>query len=155
MKLRFPPPAPPSDHPAWKAWEVFTRVHLAAYRLTGGIGPIGRLGGAPFLLLHHVGARSGAERVSPLIYLRDGERLVVVASKGGADRHPAWFHNLEANPDTLVEVGRDERRVRARRATEAERDAFWPRLVAIYSPYADYERRARPRKIPVMVLEPA
>ena len=79
MKLRFPPPAPPAGHPAWQAWEAFTRVHLAAYRLTGGIGPIGRFGGAPILLLHHVGAKSGAQRVSPLIYLRDGERLFLVA----------------------------------------------------------------------------
>lgn len=151
MKL---PPAPPSDSPLWKAWELFTRLHLAAYRLTGGAGPIGRIGGAPFLLLHHRGARTGVERVSPLIYLADGERLVIVASKGGTDRHPAWLHNLRAHPDTIVEVGRERRRVRAREATEAEREQLWPRLDAIYAPYADYRRRAGARVIALVVLEP-
>ena len=155
MKLRFPPPAPPSDHPAWKAWEVFTRAHLGLYRLTGGAGPIGRIGGAPFLLLHHTGAKSGTRRVSPLIYLDDGERLVIVASKGGTDRHPAWFHNLKAHPETVVEVGRDKRRVRAREATDAEREDLWPRLDAIYAPYESYRRRAANRRIPLVVLEPA
>lgn len=155
MKLRFPPPAPPSDHPAWKAWEVFTRAHLGLYRLTGGAGPIGRIGGAPFLLLHHTGAKSGTGRVSPLIYLDDGERLVIVASKGGTDRHPAWFHNLKAHPETVVEVGRDKRRVRAREATDAEREDLWPRLDAIYAPYESYRRRAANRRIPLVVLEPA
>ena len=149
------PPAPPSDSPLWMAWEAFTRVHLAAYRLTGGAGTIGKIGGAPMLLLHHVGAKSGAERVSPLIYLADGERLVVVASKGGTDRHPAWFHNLRSNPETLVEVGREKRRVRAREATSQERDRYWPQLDGIYPPYADYRRRARNRRIPLVVLEPA
>jgi deazaflavin-dependent oxidoreductase (nitroreductase family) len=151
MRLRFPPP---SDHPAWRLWELFTRAHIAAYRLTGGSGPIGRLGGAPFLLLHHVGARSGARRLSPLIYLADGERLVIVASKGGTDRHPAWLHNLRAHPETTVEVGRARRPVRAREATKAERERYWPRLDAIYAPYADYRRRAAPREIALVVLEP-
>jgi F420H(2)-dependent quinone reductase len=155
MRLRFPAPAPPADHPMWRLWELFTRAHIAAYRLTGGAGIIGRLEGAPFLLLHHKGAKSGTERLSPLIYLPDGERLVVVASKGGTDRHPAWFHNLRAHPDTLVEVGRERRRVRARVATDAERSAYWPRLDAIYPPYASYRRRAAPREIPLVVLEPA
>lgn len=152
--MQFPPPAPPSDSRLWKAWEVFTRAHTGLYRLTGGAGPIGRMGGAPFLLLHHTGARSGTRRVSPLIYLRDGDRLVVVASKGGTDRHPAWFHNLRAHPDTEVEVGRERLRVRARVATAAERGRLWPRLDEIYPPYADYRRRAGEREIPLVVLEP-
>jgi F420H(2)-dependent quinone reductase len=133
---------------------MFTRAHLLAYRVTGGLGPIGRIGGAPFLLLHHVGARSGEERVSPLIYLEDRDRLVIVASKGGTDRHPAWLHNLRAYPSTTVEVGRERRSVRAREATSAERENLWPRLDAIYPPYADYRRRAAPRRIPLVILEP-
>jgi deazaflavin-dependent oxidoreductase (nitroreductase family) len=148
------PPVPHAGHPLWKAWEAFTRLHLGLYRLTGGAGPIGRIGGAPFLLLHHTGAKSGARRVSPLIYLADGEDLVIVASKGGTDRHPAWFHNLKAHPDTLVEVGRDRRPVRARVASAAEREALWPRLDAIYADYRAYRRRAGSRQIPVVVLEP-
>jgi F420H(2)-dependent quinone reductase len=153
MRPRFPPAAPPADHPAWRAWEWFTRAHLATYRLTGGFGPFGRLGGAPFLLLHHRGARSGDVRVSPLIYLDDGEHLVVVASKGGTNRHPGWLHNLRAHPDTEVEVGRERRAVRAREATPAEREAYWPRLDAIYPRYAEYRERAAPRTIPIVVLE--
>jgi F420H(2)-dependent quinone reductase len=155
VRLPFPPPAPRAGHPAWRAWELFTRAHLLAYRLTGGFGPIGRIGGAPFLLLHHVGARSGEARVSPLIYLEDGEHLVVVASKGGTDRHPAWLHNLRGHPETVVEMGRERRRVRAREATAAEREDLWPRLDAMYPPYREYRRRAAPRSIPLVVLEPA
>lgn len=109
--------------------------------------------GAPVLLLHHKGAKSGKERITPLIYLDDGDRLAVVASKGGTDKNPAWFHNLMANPETQVEVGRDTRRVRARKANDEERSALWPRLVDIYSDYAEYQTYTD-RTIPVVVLDP-
>jgi deazaflavin-dependent oxidoreductase (nitroreductase family) len=148
----MPKPPPPSS-PFWKAWEGFTRVNIALFRATGGrVG--GRVGKAPILLLHHTGARSGRERVSPLIYLPDGDDLVIVASKGGVDRHPAWFHNLRAHPDTAVDVPREGRRsVRARVITdEAERARLWPLLDAIYPPYADY-RGYTSREIPLVVLE--
>ena len=111
------------------------------------------MGKAPILLLHHVGAKSGTHRVQPLIYLGDGDRLVVVASKGGTDKNPAWFHNLMANPETEVEVGRDRRPVRARKANDEERAALWPRLVEIYPDYADYQTYTE-RTIPVIVLDP-
>ena len=111
----MPKPPPPSS-PFWKVWEVGTRGHIGIFRATGG-----RLGArmpgtrSPILLLHHVGAKSGKKRVSPLIYVPDGERVAIVASKGGVDKHPAWFHNLKANPDTVVELPREGRRsVRAR-----------------------------------------
>jgi deazaflavin-dependent oxidoreductase (nitroreductase family) len=148
------PKPPPSSSPFWKLWEGLTRVNVALFRATGGrVG--GRVGKAPILLLHHTGARSGTERVSPLIYLPDGDDLVVVASKGGVDRHPAWFHNLGAHPDTEVEVPREGRRaVRARVVSdEAERARLWPRLVEIYRPYESYQTYTE-RKIPLVVLEP-
>jgi deazaflavin-dependent oxidoreductase (nitroreductase family) len=122
------------------------------FRATGGrLG--GRFGRAPILLLHHVGRKSGEHRVAPLLYLPDGDRFVVVASKGGVDRNPAWFHNLMANPDTEVEVPRQGRlAVRARKATDAERAELWPRLLEIYPTYAAYQRRTE-RQIPLVILE--
>jgi deazaflavin-dependent oxidoreductase (nitroreductase family) len=147
---------PSSSSPVWKAVNGFTRLHTAAYRALGGRF-VGRVGRAPMLLLHHKGAKSGTERVTPLIYLEDGPRLVVVASKGGTDRHPAWFHNLMAHPDTTVEVGRERRPVRARTATPEERERLWPRAVEIYGAYEDYRRQADEvgREIPIVVLDPA
>ena len=111
--------------------------------------------GSPILLLHHVGAKSGKKRVSPLIYVPDGERVAVVASKGGVDRHPAWFHNLKANPDTVVELPREGRReVRARVTEGDERARLWDMAVEVYKPYAEYQTYTE-RRIPVVVLETA
>jgi deazaflavin-dependent oxidoreductase (nitroreductase family) len=78
---------------------------------------------------------------------------VIVASKGGFPKHPAWFHNVKANPDTTVQVGRERRRVRARVATSVERERLWPKAVDAYSSYADYQRKA-PREIPMVILSP-
>lgn len=147
------PKPPPAESRFWTLWEGFTRVNVGLFRITRGrVG--GRIGKAPILLLHHVGARSGTRRVSPLIYLPDGDDVVIVASKGGVDRHPAWLHNLRAHPETVVELPRTGRReVRAREATADERARLWPQLDAIYPPYADY-RRYTEREIPLVVLEP-
>jgi deazaflavin-dependent oxidoreductase (nitroreductase family) len=129
-------------------------VHTFLYQRTGG-----RLGqtipGVPgkMLLLDHVGARSGTRRTSPLLYVEDGEDLVVVASKGGFPKHPAWFHNLIANPDTTVQVGSERRPVHARVATPQERERLWPMAVRSYHAYEDYRRRTD-REIPLVVLEP-
>jgi deazaflavin-dependent oxidoreductase (nitroreductase family) len=149
------PRPPKSSSPLWRVINAGSRLNIAVYRATGGrFG--GRMGKAPILILHHVGAKSGTHRVTPVLYLEDGRKLVVVASKGGTDKHPAWFHNLMANPDTTVEVGRDKRRVHARRASDEERTRLWPRLTEMYPPYAEYEQfAANHRKIPVVVLEPA
>ena len=138
-----------------KAWPVLNRLagaHTAVYRRTGGwIGHT--LPGLPtMLLLDHTGARSGIERTSPLLYIADGDDLVIVASKGGFPKAPAWFHNLKANPETTVQVGAERRRVRARVATADERARLWPLAVASYSSYADYQRKA-PREIPMVILE--
>jgi deazaflavin-dependent oxidoreductase (nitroreductase family) len=112
------------------------------------------MGRAPVLLLHHVGRRSGQRRVSPVLYLPDGDRIVIVGSKGGSDTNPAWFGNLMAHPRTEVEVGRGRRAVVARKATNEERAAYWPRLVEIYPSFTLYQQRTD-RVIPVVVLEPA
>jgi deazaflavin-dependent oxidoreductase (nitroreductase family) len=93
------------------------------------------------LLLDHVGAKSAVKRTSPLLYLEDGPNLVILASKGGHPRHPAWFHNLRVSPETRVEVGSERRPVRARVATPDERRRLWPRAVKAYGGYADYQRR--------------
>src|SRR5688500_3357226 len=96
MKL---PEAPQASSPTWWFWERFTDLHTAAYKLTGGrIG--GRAMGAPVVLLESVGRKTGKRRTHPLICLEDGDDLVVVASKGGIDKHPAWYLNLKANPET-------------------------------------------------------
>lgn len=129
------------------------RLHAVVYRLTGG--PVGgRIpGGPPMLLLDHVGARTGTKRTTPLVYLRDGDDVVVVASKGGSPRHPGWFHNLRAHPDTTVQIGARRLPVRARVATPNERSRLWPRVVARYGGYEDYQRRTS-RQIPLVILEP-
>jgi deazaflavin-dependent oxidoreductase (nitroreductase family) len=145
---------PPSASKVWKLVNVGTAVNIAAYRVSGGrVG--GRMGKAPILLLHHVGRKSGKERVTPVLYLDDGSDLVVVGSKGGTDKNPAWFHNLTAMDETTVEVGRDKRRVRPRLAGDEERSGLWPRLDAMYPSFAEYREFAGDREIPIVVLEPA
>jgi F420H(2)-dependent quinone reductase len=133
-----------------------TKVHVAIYRRSGG-----RLGadvpgfpGARIALLDHRGARTGAARTSPLMYLRDGDSIAVVASKAGQPTHPAWFHNLRANPETTVQVGGEVLPVRARVADEAERERLWAEFVALYPGYESYRARAHPRVIQIVLLEP-
>jgi len=130
---------------------LVTAVHRAIYRLTGGrLG--GRLSGRPMLLLETVGRRSGLRRVLPLLYVDDARGYVVVGSNAGDDRDPAWWLNLRARPEAVVQVGRERHAVRARRATPAEEATLWPRLVAAYAPYAQYREGTR-REIPIVVLE--
>ena len=103
----------------------FLRLHQFLYRRTGGrVGA--RMGGAPALLLTTNGRKSGEPRTCALSYLKDGDRLVVVASKGGSDRVPAWFLNLSADPEVSVQVGRNRWSARARVASTDERERLWP-----------------------------
>ena len=139
-----------------RSWPVLRRamgLHTAVYRATHGLVGHRIPGGPSMLLLDHVGARTGARRTSPLLYFEDGRNLVIVASKGGHPRHPAWFHNLRAIPETTVQVGSERRPVRARLATDEERRRLWPRAVDAYRGYADYQRRTG-RQIPLLILEP-
>lgn len=139
-----------------RMWPVLTQLmkgHTIVYRATGGrIGH--RFPGAPpSLLLDHVGAKSATKRTTPLTYVRDGDNFVLVASKGGHPKHPAWFHNLRANPDVTIQVGSERKAVRARVATPEERARLWPKVVAAYSGYAGYQERTE-REIPLVILEP-
>lgn len=133
-----------------------TKVHLALYRHSGG-----RLGrkvpgfpGAEIALVDHKGAKTGIVRTSPLMFRRDGKVIAVVASKAGQPTHPAWFHNLMANPETTVQVGAEVLPVRARLADDEERERLWAEFVAVYPGYESYCQRAHPRMIPIVVLDP-
>ncbi len=130
-------------------------LNRVAYRLSGGrVGGKMPGSGAPIILVHHVGKKSGTERVSPLIGLEDGSRWLIVASKGGTDRNPAWYHNLVASPETEIEVGKDRIPVLARVIEGDEREQAWLKLVEAYPSYADYQVYAEDRVIPVLSLDP-
>ncbi len=144
------PPRPGS--PGFALWKRFTGLNSTVFRLSGG-RLLGTYDGNPVLLLHHVGRRSGEERTTPLLYLRDADDLVIVGSMGGTPKHPAWFHNLRAQPATEVEVGRERRTVTARVADAEERAELWPRLVEHYPAFASYQARTE-REIPVVILSP-
>ncbi|HEV7482434.1 MAG TPA: nitroreductase family deazaflavin-dependent oxidoreductase [Solirubrobacterales bacterium] len=139
----------------WPATRRFMGAHTFLYRRTGGrIGHTIPGVSGKMLLLDHVGAKSGTRRTSPLLYVRDGEDIVVVASKGGFPKHPAWFHNLKANPETTVQVGSHLLPVRARVATPEERQRLWEMAVKAYPGYENYAVRSKGREIPLVVLEP-
>ncbi len=132
--------------------KTISGTHNALYRASGGrIG--GRIKGMPVLLLITRGRRSGRSRTVPLLFIRDGEAMVVVGSNGGSDYVPAWWLNLRANPEAEIEVDRGRTRVTARQASPAERARLWPQFTARFSGYADYATRAA-REIPVVILEP-
>jgi deazaflavin-dependent oxidoreductase (nitroreductase family) len=109
--------------------------------------------GAPLLLLHHTGARSGKSHINPMMYLKDGDRYMVFASKGGADTNPDWYHNLKAHPDVQIEVGDDTVDVRAEELTGADRDGVFARQASLYPTFAEYQRQTK-RIIPVIALTP-
>jgi deazaflavin-dependent oxidoreductase (nitroreductase family) len=147
------PAAPRSSSPLWWFWERFTDAHTATYKLSGGrIG--GKAYGVPVVLIESVGRKSGKRRTHPLLCLPDGDNLVLIASKGGTDRHPAWYHNLKADPETTAWWKGQKRQVRAREASGEERDRLWRMMAEAYPDYESYQRRTD-RQIPVVVLEPA
>jgi deazaflavin-dependent oxidoreductase (nitroreductase family) len=111
----------------------------------------GNFEGAPLLLLHTVGKRSGKPRVNPVMYLKDGERYLVFASKGGADTHPDWFLNLKARPDIKIEVGDETIDVRAEEIKGPEHDALYARQAKLFPNFAEYQRKTK-RVIPVVAL---
>ena len=136
----------------WLAIHVANPVDRRLLRWSNG--RFGLFLGQPVGLLEHVGAKSGSPRETPLLYLTDGDRVVLVASKAGAARHPAWYHNVKANPDVnFRHAGRSER-YRAREAHDPERAELWARVNDLYRGYDDYQGRTGGRRIPVIVLEP-
>jgi deazaflavin-dependent oxidoreductase (nitroreductase family) len=139
-----------------RSWPVLRRLmggHTWIYRATNGRVGHRFPGAPPVLLLDHVGAKSGIERTTPLLYIDDPPNVLIVASKGGHPRHPAWYHNLGAHPDTTVQIGAESRPVRARVATPAERERLWPKALATYAGYRGYQERTE-REIPLVILEP-
>jgi deazaflavin-dependent oxidoreductase (nitroreductase family) len=110
--------------------------------------------GAPIVLLTTKGAKSGATYTTPLVYTRDGERLVIIASKGGAPTNPAWFHNLVANPDVTIEVGPEKYEAKAVVTEGEERDRLFNAQAALMPNFAEYQKNTT-RRIPVVVLERA
>jgi len=138
--------------PARLALKQGSGVHSGVYRATGG-KLFGRMGKSPILLLNTVGRKSGKKRTSPLLYVMDGEDFVVIASKGGAPTHPAWYLNLRTNPDASVEVGDREVRVKVEEADSEEKARLWQKMVEMYPTYDDYQRKTE-REIPLLVLRP-
>ena len=131
----------------------FNQAIIDEFRANGGrVG--GGFEGAPMVLLHHIGAKSGVERVAPLVYRAEGDAIVVFGSKAGAPSHPHWFLNLLANPETTIEVGTETINVRARVAEGEERDRIWSAQKQAMPGFAEYEQKiAGVREIPVVMLE--
>jgi F420H(2)-dependent quinone reductase len=138
--------------PARLALKLGSGAHAGVYRATGG-KLFGRMGKSPILLLNTVGRKSGKKRTSPLLYVMDGEDFVVIASKGGAATHPAWYLNLRANPEATVEIGDREVRVEAEVADPEDKARLWQKMVEMYPTYDDYQRKTE-REIPLLVLRP-
>ncbi|WP_318841902.1 nitroreductase family deazaflavin-dependent oxidoreductase [Rhodococcus sp. Z13] len=135
-----------------------SRFNVAAYKATNGrIGGKWRVGsafpwGIPVCLLTTTGRKTGRPRTAPLLFLEDGDKVVLVASQGGLPKHPLWFRNLQANPEVTVQIRSRVRTMRARVATDEERAVYWPRLTAMYPDFDNYQSWTD-RVIPVVVCE--
>lgn len=142
-----------------KVMKYAGKAHVWTYlRTNGRIGSKWRIGAGwkkpvPTLLLDHVGRKSGTRFTTPLLYMYDGPNVIVVGSQGGLPKHPQWYRNLMATPETRVQILGEKRDVRARTADSDERAALWPRLVEVYADFADYQSWTE-REIPVVILEP-
>ncbi|HEY2570355.1 MAG TPA: nitroreductase family deazaflavin-dependent oxidoreductase [Solirubrobacteraceae bacterium] len=132
--------------------EDFNRAIIDEFRANDGkVG--GPFEGAPVLLLTATGAKSGERRTTPVMYLPDGERMVIFASKGGAPTNPGWYHNLRANPSATVEVGSDTVEVQAVVTEGDERERLFRKQAELYPQFADYQQKTT-RQIPVVALQP-
>ena len=141
-----------NSRPLRLAMKYFARAHIWVYHRTNGrVGA--KLLWFPAALITTTGRRSGQPRTTPMLYLDDGDRVILPASFGGRDTNPAWYLNLESNPEVHVQIGSRHLDLRARDATEDERKVYWPRLIKMYPPYRGY-REAADRVIPMVVCEP-
>jgi F420H(2)-dependent quinone reductase len=140
------------SRPANLAMKLGSSVHAGVYRATSG-RLFGRMGKSPILLLNTVGRKSGKKRATPLLYVMDGEDFVLIASKGGAPTHPAWYLNLMANPDVTVEIKDREVHVRAEEVHGEEKTRLWQKMVEMYPTYDDYQTKTE-REIPLLILHP-
>jgi deazaflavin-dependent oxidoreductase (nitroreductase family) len=132
---------------------AMNRQVIADFHETGG-KPGGQFEGIPIVLVHHVGAKSGKERIAPLVPFVEGDRIYIIASMGGADTNPAWYHNLLAHPETVVQWGGETFPVTARVLEGQERDEVFAKQVAVQPQFGDYQRRTS-RIIPVIELQRA
>ena len=148
-----PPPVPPAGSLRLRALNLVTRLNVIAYRLSGGrLG--GRMQKAPVCILHTVGRKSGKRRETPLLYLADGDKVVLVASAGGRETSLAWYHNLRAMDAAEVEILGRRTKMTPRLASAGERAGYWSKLNELYSDYDAYQARTE-REIPVVVMSPA
>ncbi|QLL07032.1 nitroreductase family deazaflavin-dependent oxidoreductase [Mycobacterium vicinigordonae] len=129
------------------------RLNTWMYRRNGGEGMGSTFQNSPVALLTTIGRKTGEPRVSPLLYLRDGDRVILVASRGGSEKNPMWYLNLKANPAVKVQIKKEELDLTARDATDAERDQYWPQLVQMYPAFEDYQSWTS-RTIPIVVCDP-
>jgi len=134
--------------------DLYGQAHIDAYLETDGERGHDWKRGAPTLILWTTGRKSGEERLSPLIYGMAGDDPMIVASKGGAPEHPAWYLNLRENPDVQVQIRGDKFAARAREATPEERPELWKQMAEIWPDYDAYQRRTD-RQIPIVILERA
>ena len=139
--------APP---PRW-VLKLFTKINVVVYKLSGG-RLMNKLAGMPILLVEMTGVKSGKKRTIPLMYVPYGSGFLLVASQGGAPRHPVWFRNLMAHPEVRITYGGRTRAMTVRRVSEEEKVELWPTCVEYYPPYEDYQRRTG-RRIPVFLCE--
>ena len=137
---------------SWFYVNVAPHLDRGLLRLSGG--RLTMSGRRMVGFLHVKGAKSGLERVTPLVYTRDGEGIVLIASRGGDVKHPAWYRNVVANPDVSFEIGGEKRAYRARELQGEEREQAWKLALRKYGGYVVYQRRAGDRQIPVLLLEP-
>lgn len=129
----------------------FNNTIIEEFRANGGV-VTGPFQGAPMILITTKGAKSGKTRTTPLVYSRDGDRYVIIASMGGAPKHPQWFHNIEAHPEITVEVGKEKFQARASVPQGAERDRLFNQQAAQMPNFAEYQKNTT-RVIPAVVLE--
>ena len=161
-----PPAAPPPSRPRGldspivpKIIKLMSRLNVAAYRATKGrVGGTWRVGsafprGVPVCLLTTTGRKTRNARTLPLVYLPDGDRIILVASQGGLPRNPSWYYNVQSDPHVTVQVRGTVQQMRARIADPHERAELWPRLVAMYADFDQYQAWTD-REIPVVICEP-
>lgn len=144
--------APKPGSIEYKVLTTLAGGHVQLYRLTGG-RILGRAEGAPMLLLDHIGRKSGKKRTTPLVYVRDGEDLLLIASMGGSPKHPSWFVNLREMDETMVQVGTKRLRVHPEVVSVEEKRRMWPKINEVWPAYDAYQRRTD-REIPVVRLRP-
>lgn len=150
----MPKPKPRSLNAPWVGFIIKWMAKSNAWIYKRSNGKLGNtFQKAPVALLTTTGRKSGEPRVSPLLYLREGNRVILVASRGGSDKHPQWYLNLKADPKVTVQIKDEVLRLQARDATEAERAEYWPKLDAMYPSFGDY-RAWTDRVIPIVICDP-